>query len=117
MPSEPVPNTGKFFNGSDEGEVTVVATGTRLRTLLAGDNMVIVEALWPKGTVGTWHSHDDHESIGYMVRGRLKLTIGGETRIIEAGGTWLHPQGVEHQGEALEESLHIEVKSPARRTW
>ncbi len=117
MPSVPIVPEGHVFNGPTDGERTVVPTGVTLRTMLVGEQMVILEAHWPKGTVGTLHEHDDHESMCYLISGRMKLTIGGEERIVEPGGAWLHPPGVLHKGEALEDSVHIEVKSPPRRTW
>jgi quercetin dioxygenase-like cupin family protein len=123
MPSQPIAPQEHLFSEPTNGEwiassaSPIVPPGVTLRVMLVGEQMVILESHWPKGAVGMLHVHDDHESIGYLVRGRMKLTIGDEERIVEAGSAWLHPRGVPHRGEALEDSLQIEVKSPPRRTW
>jgi quercetin dioxygenase-like cupin family protein len=47
----------------------------------------------------------------------MRLVIGGEAFIAEAGDCWIHPRGVPHFSEALEDCIQIEVKSPPRKTW
>ncbi|MCS6803014.1 MAG: cupin domain-containing protein [Chloroflexota bacterium] len=123
MPSQPIAPQNRLFSTPADGDWvaaaagTIVPPGVTLRVMLVGEHMVMLETRWPKGAVGVLHEHDDHESIGYLVSGRMKLTIGNEERIVEAGSAWLHPPGVLHRGEALEDSVQIEVKSPPRRTW
>ena len=63
------------------------------------------------------HAHDDHESIVYLIRGRMELVIGDETFVAQAGDAWRHPIGVPHSSVALEDCVAIEVKSPPRKTW
>ena len=45
------------------------------------------------------------------------MRIGDAEFIAEPGDVWRHPAGVPHFSEALEESVQIEIKSPARKTW
>lgn len=45
------------------------------------------------------------------------LVIGGKEFIAEAGDAWIHPRGVPHFSEALEDCIQVEVKSPPRKTW
>ena len=59
----------------------------------------------------------DHESIVYLVKGRMTLTIGDKTFEAKAGDVWRHPIGVSHTSVALEDSVAIEIKSPPRKTW
>ena len=66
---------------------------------------------------GPAHAHDDHESIVYLIRGRMELVIGDETFVAQAGDAWRHPIGVPHSSVALEDCVAIEVKSPPRKTW
>jgi quercetin dioxygenase-like cupin family protein len=47
----------------------------------------------------------------------MRLVIGGEEFIAEPGDAWLHPRGVPHFSEALEDCIQVEVKSPPRKTW
>jgi quercetin dioxygenase-like cupin family protein len=88
-----------------------------IRPLVVGENAMLFEVHREKGLHDPPHRHDDHESFGYLVSGRLKMVIGGEEFVAEAGSSWVHPIGVEHSSVALEDCVQISVKSPPRRTW
>lgn len=88
-----------------------------LKPFMVGDDMLMVEIFEEAGVRMPEHTHDDHESIVYLVRGRMELTIGDKTFIAQAGDVWRHPVGMPHSSVALEDCTAIEVKSPPRKTW
>lgn len=88
-----------------------------LKPLLVGSEMLMVEIFEKAGVRVPEHTHDDHESVVYLVRGRMKLVIDGREFVAQAGDAWIHPQGVPHWSETLEDCLAIEIKSPPRKTW
>ena len=88
-----------------------------LKPLMVGADMVLVEIFEQAGVRVPTHAHDDHESVVYLVSGRMQLVIGDEVFEARAGDTWRHPVGVPHSSVALEDCLAIEVKSPPRKTW
>ncbi|MCS5604115.1 MAG: cupin domain-containing protein [Alphaproteobacteria bacterium] len=88
-----------------------------IKPLMVGDNVLLMEAHREKGLVDPEHAHNDHESICYLVRGRMRVVIGGKEFIAQPGDVWRHRLGGSHYHEALEDSLQIEIKSPARKTW
>ena len=88
-----------------------------LKPLLVGDDMLMVEIFEKAGVRVPEHSHDDHESVVYLIKGRMKLVIGGKEFVAKAGDAWIHPKGVPHWSETLEDCLAIEIKSPPRKTW
>jgi len=88
-----------------------------LKPLLVGEEILFLQAFKAKGMKDPLHQHDDHESIGYLISGRMRLVIGGQESIAEPGDAWLHPRGVPHFSEALEDCVQVEVKSPPRKTW
>ena len=88
-----------------------------LKPLLVGDDMLMVEIFEKAGVRVPEHSHDDHESLVYLIKGRMKLAIGGREFVAKAGDAWIHPKGVPHWSESLEDCLAIEIKSPPRKTW
>lgn len=88
-----------------------------LKPLLVGNDMLMVEIFAKAGVRVPEHSHDDHESLVYLVKGRMKLVIGGKAFVVKAGDAWIHPKGVSHWSETLEDCLAIEIKSPPRKTW
>jgi quercetin dioxygenase-like cupin family protein len=88
-----------------------------IKPMIVGKNILVLEVFRGKGLKDPIHKHEDHESVGYLIKGKLKLVIGGQEFIAEPGSTWIHPINVEHYSEALEDCLQIEIKSPPRKTW
>ena len=88
-----------------------------IKPLMVGDNVLVMEAHRERGLVDPEHANDDHESICYLVSGRMRVVIDGKEFIAQPGDVWRHQIGVPHFHETLEDSLQIEIKSPARKTW
>lgn len=91
--------------------------GATHRSTIIGDDMVLLEIHRPKGLVDPEHAHMDHESVCYLVSGRMRCIIDGREFIAEPGATWVHHRGVKHWHETLEDSVQIEIKSPPKRSW
>ncbi|MCC6006099.1 MAG: cupin domain-containing protein [Rhodobacteraceae bacterium] len=87
------------------------------RQLLVSARLLAVEVFREKGTIDPVHAHPDHDSICYLVKGRARVVIDGHEFIGRPGCAWLHPAGVEHYCEALEDCVQIEFKAPPRKTW
>lgn len=83
-----------------------------VRTLARSDQLAILEVRFPAGVSSALHAHD-HESAIYVLRGKLKTTIDGKVFLLGPGDTCVHPRQVQHNVEALEEALFLEIKSPA----
>lgn len=81
-----------------------------VKVLMATDAMISFEAFRPKGAVDTAHQHPDHHSVVYQKQGRVRMRIGEKSFIVEPGDTYIHPMGVVHQHEALEDSVRVETK-------
>jgi len=88
-----------------------------VRRLLVGDEILLLHVYRKKGLIDPVHKHLDHESMGYLIRGKLKLVIGGEEFIATPGTAWMHPADVDHYSEALEDVEQLEIKAPPRKTW
>ncbi|MBL8377220.1 MAG: cupin domain-containing protein [Burkholderiales bacterium] len=88
-----------------------------VKPLLVGEEALLIEIVQAKGVRVPEHRHDDHESVIYLVRGRMRLNIDGQVSEVGPGDAWIHRRGVPHFSEALEECLTIEVKTPPRKTW
>jgi quercetin dioxygenase-like cupin family protein len=83
-----------------------------VKPLIKGDEMTFLEIHYAAGVGAPLHAHT-HESIAYVVRGKVKSTVGTETFIMSPGDVCRHPKGVLHGLEAVEDSVVVEVKSPA----
>lgn len=91
--------------------------GIGIRPVMVGADAMLMEVHRKKGLIDPEHSHDDHESICYLVSGRMRVVIAGESFIAEPGDSWIHRAGVRHYHETLEDSVQLEVKSPPRKPW
>jgi len=82
--------------------------------VVTGDNMQLLWAEFQPGADYPLHSHPDHEQISFMISGRMKLTVGDETREIGPGEMWHAPANVVHGGEMIgdEPVVFIDVYSP-----
>lgn len=120
----PKPSPVPFVQGRDVAAMPVgriegaeQAEGLAVKPLLTGQEMLFIEVHRRQGLIDPAHAHPDHESICYLVSGRMRVMIDGAEFIAEPGAAWVHRAGVTHYHEALEDSVQIEIKSPPRRTW
>jgi len=90
--------------------------GIEQKTLVYGDKTLMTEFLLQKGSILPVHAHP-HEQTGYLVKGRIRLSIGDETHEAQPGDSWCIPGGVEHGAHIIEESVALEVFSPVREEY
>jgi quercetin dioxygenase-like cupin family protein len=83
-----------------------------VKPLIKGDEMTFLEIHYAAGVGAPLHTHT-HESIAYVVKGKVKSTVGSQEFIMGPGDVCRHPKGVLHGLEAIEESVVVEIKSPA----
>ena len=83
-----------------------------VKPLIKGDEMTFLEIHYAAGVGAPLHTHT-HESIAYVVKGKVKSTVGSEEFIMGPGDVCRHPKGVLHGLEAIEDSVVVEIKSPA----
>jgi quercetin dioxygenase-like cupin family protein len=95
---------------------TLVIPGIERKTLVFGERTLMTEFLLKEGNRLPQHSHP-HEQTGYLVKGRIRLSIGSEENDVKPGDSWCIPNGVEHGAEILEDSVAIEVFSPIREDY
>ena len=74
--------------------------------------MMIMEIHYDAGVGAPPHVHD-HESLTYVISGKLKMIVGDQTHVLGPGDVCRHPEGVSHGVEAIEPSVMIEIKAPA----
>lgn len=90
--------------------------GIEQKTLVHGEKTLMVEFRLRKGAALPVHSHP-HEQIGYLVKGRLRLTVGTDIHEVLPGDSWCIPGDVRHCAECLEEAVAVEVFSPLREDY
>jgi len=109
--------TGQRIFRWDELDTTRWDTDRVEAQILTGEHMHLIRAVYEPGATYEMHSHP-HEQFSLLLSGRMRLTVGEETREIGPGDGWYAPGGVPHGGEILgdEPAVFIDVYSPAT-TW
>ncbi|MDO4264077.1 MAG: cupin domain-containing protein [Deinococcus sp.] len=68
----------------------------------------------PSDTADKQPHANDYETLGYVISGRVELTVEGETLTLEAGDSYLVPSGKQHTYRVLETLNAVEVVTPAQ---
>lgn len=90
--------------------------GCRMRTPF-GENLMLSYLEMEDGAEVPLHHHP-HEQGGILISGRVQLTIGDETRIVEAGSLFLIPPNVPHRAVAVGGPARVlDVFSPVREDY
>lgn len=104
-----------FEKQSEVGYVLAV-DGVKQKTLVYGEKTLMVEFRLHKDAILPMHAHP-HEQSGYLVSGRIRLTIGAEIHLVGPGDSWCIGGGVKHSAEIVEDAVAIEVFSPVRHDY
>ena len=54
----------------------------------------------------------DYETVGYVLSGRARLEIEGQSVVLEPGDSWVVPNGAEHRYVIEEEFTAVEATHP-----
>lgn len=104
------------FVRAGEGRSLDLFPGVTLTTN-AGENLMLSVVRFEPDACVPVHSHP-HEQAGLLVSGRLKFTIGEETRVLEPGDQWLIPGGVPHTVVAVDgPAVALDVFNPVREDY
>jgi quercetin dioxygenase-like cupin family protein len=105
-----------MFYKSERNGYKQPLVGIKFKTLVCGERTLFAEFRLEKGRNLPRHRHP-HEQTGYLVGGRMRLSIGEKTFEVEPGDSWCIPSNVEHGGETIEDSIAVEVFSPVREDY
>ena len=90
--------------------------GIERKTLVEGGHTQLVEFKLAGGAVIPAHAHPQ-EQTGYLVSGHLILAIAQVDHEMRPGDSWTIPGGVVHSAKIIQDSVAIEVFSPAREDY
>lgn len=90
--------------------------GCRMRTPF-GKHLMLSYLEMDDGAEVPLHHHP-HEQGGMLLRGKVQLTIGDETRICETGSMFLIPPNTPHRAVAVDgPAVVLDVFSPVREDY
>ncbi len=102
-----------MFAKHDPGQYKTPLPGIQMKTICYGERTLMTEFILEGGYTLPVHSHP-YEQTGYLVKGHVRLRIGTEKHETRPGDSWCIPADVEHGAQILEDSVAVEVFSPAR---
>jgi quercetin dioxygenase-like cupin family protein len=105
-----------MFSPTGAGPRRNLLNGIDMTPLAWGAKTILVRFDLQQGSTIASHHHP-HEQTGYLVTGRLRLTIGAETAEALAGASWCIPSNVPHAAEALSDCVAVEVFTPVREEY
>jgi quercetin dioxygenase-like cupin family protein len=86
------------------------------RTLADGESLMICEFTFDADVEVPNHTHP-HEQVGYVVSGRIRLTIDGESSELGPGDSYHIPSNVPHGAITLEPAVVVDAFSPPREDY
>ena len=88
-----------------------------IRQVLAhNEQLMLVRHYFETDWVGARHSHS-HDQLVYVIKGALRLDVGGHVFDVHAGDSFVVDGGVEHQASALEACEVLDVFTPIREDY
>jgi quercetin dioxygenase-like cupin family protein len=102
---------------SDErSPITEPEPGLHRQVLAHTSAMMLVRHTMTKGWQGAAHSHP-HEQLVYVVSGRIAVTVNEVEFEVSTGQSFIVGSNVEHMAGALEDSVVLDVFTPARADY
>ncbi|HEY3382306.1 MAG TPA: cupin domain-containing protein [Vicinamibacterales bacterium] len=86
------------------------------RKIIPGDRLMLAHVYLKRGALVPMHHHEG-EQMTYVLQGALRVMIGGEELTVREGEVLHIPSNVDHQAEALDDTLELDVFSPVRAEW
>lgn len=93
-----------------------MAPGLIRRTLVSGERLMICRFDLDQGVEIPSHSHP-HDQAGYVVSGRIRVTVEGEGLELGPGDSYCAPSGILHSAQALEKTVVVDTFSPPREDY
>ncbi|MEO1442119.1 MAG: cupin domain-containing protein [Chloroflexota bacterium] len=106
---------GYFLKQADVEPVEMLE-GVQRRTLGTTDEAMLCEFHLATGAKVPQHSHMN-DQVGYVISGKLRLTIGDDTQLLSAGDSYAIHGAVDHAAVAEEDCLLIDSFSPPRNDY
>ena len=86
------------------------------RKIVTGEKEMLSQIYLKRGAVVPMHKHEA-EQLTYVLQGSIRFLVGGEDVTVREGEVLLIPSWVEHQAEALDDTLTLDIFSPIRHDW
>lgn len=105
-----------MFGISTQERFNDILPGIKIKTLVHGEKTLMTKFIMESGSSLPKHSHP-YEQTGYLISGKIRLTIGENTSELNPGDSWCIDSGMAHSAEILEDSSALEIFTPPRADY
>ncbi|WP_070971272.1 cupin domain-containing protein [Vibrio sonorensis] len=107
-----------LFFKTQEHEWEELGGGIKRKIVGYTDDLMAVHVCFDKGAVGTAHTHEIHDQIGYVVSGSFEAEVDGNKQILKQGDAFIARKHLMHGAIALEDnSVLLDIFNPAREDF
>ena|ERR1700761_3407243 len=116
-----IPNISDHYNALpvmydfDNMPIETVSSSVS-RQYIYGSESMMVRWFFKKGAIIPLHHHVN-EQITWITKGAVKVLSQGKVYIVKAGQVIVIPPNVPHEFIALEDTIDIDIFTPARQDW
>ncbi len=100
----------------ESAKVSKPFAGLTRRVLAHSAKLMLTEHSMEKGSVFPEHEHH-HEQLAYLLSGQLTVEVEGSQFKVVEGDSFVIPGGVRHKVTALEDSVALDIFTPAREDY
>jgi len=105
-----------MFGTFTEERFNDILPGIKIKTLVHGQDTLMSKFVMQRGSKLPAHSHP-YEQTGYLLNGKIRLTIADKSLEMKPGDSWCVGSGVEHSADILEDSSALEIFTPPRADY
>ena len=103
---------------ADEQPWEELGDGIKRKIVAYTDDLMAVHVCFDKGAIGTTHTHEIHDQIGYVVNGSFEAEVDGQKQILKKGDAFIARKHLLHGAVALEQdSVLLDIFNPAREDF
>jgi quercetin dioxygenase-like cupin family protein len=116
MKIDSVPSDGLILPPEPASPMTEPEHGLQREVLVHTPAMMLVRHQMRQGWRGTPHRHP-HEQMVYVISGRIRINVGSRWQEAAEGDNFIVASNAEHEAEALEDSVVLDIFTPAREDY
>ena len=105
-----------LITADQAARVTEPEPGMQRQVLAHSPALTLVRHQLRKGWRGTAHNHP-HEQLVYVIQGAIEITVNGVSHVARPGDSFIVESNAMHQATALEESVVLDLFTPAREEY
>lgn len=116
MTIDSIMGSGLILPPGPAAPITEPEPGLQREVLVHSPALMLVRHQMSKGWRGTRHRHT-HEQMVYVIQGQIRIKVENVWHEAMGGDNFIVTSNAEHEAEALEDSVVLDIFTPAREDY